>query len=181
MDQGEVCGSLGRPVAIDADDCPGIAEAAEDIGGAEAAAGAADHIEIDDGVLAIVGELGKGEAEDGVWIGQGEQGVGRVPGDAHGIGEGVGFPEIREFAEIDFFCELVEDADGYGLLQVVFFPFIVVIVYEAAGVGPLDEIIGGQGTVYNRMKDGIDESFGCRKRVLGMGEGTKRKEEDQKE
>ena len=36
----------------------------KDIGGADPAGAAADHVEIDDGVFPIVGELGQGEAEN---------------------------------------------------------------------------------------------------------------------
>lgn len=176
MDQREVCefvrgdgmgGGLGGPVAIDADHLPAGIGAAEDISRAEAAAAAADHIEVDDGVFAIVGKLGQGKAEDEVIRGavatgrvEVEDGVGLMAGDTDGFCQGVFFPEIRGAGVVDFLCEFVEDADGDRLEEMMFCPFVVVEFYEAAGVCAGDEKVMWLRRVDDGRVYGVDETLG---------------------
>jgi hypothetical protein len=66
LDQGKICEfvMLGRPVAVFADHFPARGGMVEDIGRSQAAAGAADHVEVDDCIFTVVGELGQGKAKD---------------------------------------------------------------------------------------------------------------------
>lgn len=130
-----------------ADEFPAGGSVFEDAGEAGAAVGAADGVEVDDGVMAVVGELGEGEAEDpgvgfrgvlggfgvsavfsrgaGVFGGAGiafgeEDGVGLGDGDAEGFFEVVLFPVVGVAGEIGFFGEFVERLEVDGFVQVIF-------------------------------------------------------------
>ena len=56
---GETAEWLGRPVAVFADLFPARFSMVKDISTSQAASGAADHVEVDYGVLTVVGELGE--------------------------------------------------------------------------------------------------------------------------
>src|SRR5579862_9031392 len=76
-----------------------------------------------------------------------ENGVGLTVGDADGPCQRVLFPKIAGAGEINFLRELVEDADGYGLEEVMVGPFVVVVFDKAAGVGAGDKKVVGTGAV----------------------------------
>ena len=190
-----VAGSiLVAPVAVDTDAAPAGGGIVEDESEAGTAGAAADHIEIDDGVLAVVGELREGEAKDGLrlrgellpffkdsfgfgfvhcGVGEGEDRIGFCRRDAGGMAQPGLLPAIGIIAgEVDLFGELVERSDGNGFLQVVFDPFVIVIFHEAAGVCVDNQIIAGEGAVYDGVEDIIDKSFGgWRGYGIGVGGG----------
>ena len=100
----------GGPVAVDTDHYPAFGCEVEDIGRSEAAVAAADHVEVDDGVLAVVGELRQGETKDEVAGGaiaigriQVQEGIGLVAGDEGGGRQRMLFPKIRVPGERYFF------------------------------------------------------------------------------
>jgi hypothetical protein len=160
-------GKLRRPVTVDPNHLPAGIGSAEDIGRAQAAAAAADHVEVDDGVFPIVCELGEGEAEDEVVRGAVAAGrvkienrVGLSAGDTDGFGKGILLPVVGKAGEVDFPGELVEGADRYGFEEVMVCPFVVIVSHEAAGVGTGDEEIVRSRAVDDCRKDGVDETLG---------------------
>jgi len=151
----------------------------EDTGEAGAAVGAADGVEIYDGIDAVVGELGEGEAEDPVfWRGcfgcfglfgflyglcvafGKEDSIGLGDGDANGFFEMVLFPVVGIAGEIHFFGQLVEGGEGNGFIEIVFGPLFVIIFGETTGVGAGDEVVLGSTGVDDGGEDLVDEFFG---------------------
>jgi hypothetical protein len=143
-------GKSRRPIAVDTNHLPAGIGSAEDIGRAEAAAAAADHVEVDNGVFPIVGKLGEGEAEDEVVRGavaarrvKIENRVGLSASDTDGFCKGILLPVVGKAGEEDFPGELVEDADRYRFEEVMVCPFVVIVSNEAAGVSTGDEEVVG--------------------------------------
>ena len=141
---------LRGPVTVGADHLPAGLGSAEDIGRAEATAAAADHVEVDDGIFSIVGKPRQRKAEDemarGVvavrWV-EIQDGVGLASCDTNGFCQRILFPEIGRAGTVDFFGELVEDADRYRFEEMMIYPFVKVVLYKAAGIGAGDkEVVG---------------------------------------
>ena len=159
-----ICES-GVPVEVHADEFPARCGAAEEAGRPHAAAASADYVEVDDGVIAVVGELREGKAEDVMNMGGipgrrhvGEDRVCLTAGDTNGPGKGVLVPQMVKIRMINFLCQFVQDADGYGF-EKTFGQFVVVIFDKATRVGTCYKEIVRADTVGRKGERDVDKSF----------------------
>ena len=85
--------------------------------------------------------------------------IGFFWGDADGFFKAILLPIIRIAGEIGFFREFIEGNEGYCLPQVIFIPFVVVVFYEAAGVGAGDEVVVIKRGVDDDVIDVVEKGF----------------------
>ena len=170
------------------DELPPRLTSPENTGHAQTAVGAADGIEIDNGIPAVISELRQGKAKDqsfskrsfpiGQAISFGEEQRIRLPDtDAHRLFKPLLLPEIRESRKIGLFRKFIERNERDLLLQIILLPFFIIIFYKAAGVCADNKIIMVKSRVYDGVIDFIDEVLRCRGLRRRHMHGPQRKKE----